>query len=105
MTSSPALFITRSCILQIRLTGVQTKFNSFHLRMILVVRTNRIPQNRSAVISMNYPERIYRSAGSAQLCVNRSESLRLCHSVNIDFLKTTDHRCTSYNMRVTDYLS
>ena len=73
--------------------------------MILVVRTNRIPQNRSAVISMNYPERIYRSAGSAQLRVNRSESLSLCHSVNIDFLKTTDHRCTSYNMRVTDYLS
>ena len=82
---------------QIRFSWIQPDFYPLDLWVLLIVRSDRITQNCTAMVSVDNTQPVHRGIGTAQHGINRSDCLSLRHVVNVYLQKSadqdTDHPC------------
>ena len=75
---------------QIRLTRIHSDFDPFDLRVVLIVRPDRVAEHGAAVEAVDHAQPVNGGVDPTQPGVDRRDRLRPRHVVNVDFQKTAE---------------
>ena len=78
---------------QIRLALIESDLDPLHLRMIFVVRPDRVTKHRPAVEAVDDPKSVYGGVGPPESGIDRRDRLCPRHVVYVDFKKSLHGLC------------